>query len=274
MRSALADFLRTRRAQIRPEQVGLPAETGRKVPGLRREEVAHLADISPEYYLRLEQGRHRQPSPQVLSSLGRALLLDEDGVTYLHRLVRLDNGAPSSDFSDAQVAHSVQRTIDALPGAACVVLSSTGDVIRASDGLVSLIGDEFTRSGNLVLSVFSQSFRSRTSDWEHVAEAIVANLRFRADPADPHLREIVGLLSLRDPDFRRMWAQHRAGPWNCGSITFRATEGVAVGIAFQNFEIPGTPGWVLSVLRAEAQTRRAPAHVRSDHAPFEAASVR
>ncbi|WP_435211357.1 helix-turn-helix domain-containing protein [Streptomyces sp. bgisy034] len=82
----LGDFLRARREQLSPQQAGLPAGRRRRVPGLRREEVAHLAGISPEYYLRLEQGRNQHPSDQILESLAAALQLDDDAVAYLHRL--------------------------------------------------------------------------------------------------------------------------------------------------------------------------------------------
>ncbi|MFJ6651895.1 helix-turn-helix domain-containing protein [Microbacterium sp. NPDC091313] len=272
MRSALADFLRARRAQVRPEDAGLPADPGRRVPGLRREEVAQLADISPEYYLRIEQGRHRAPSPQVLDALARALLLDQDGAYYLRRLVRLDSGPGVLGTPDPRVAASVQRTVDAMGDCAAVVLTPVGDVVVANDRLVAVIGEGLVRTGNLVLAVFSQSFRSRAAEWESVAESVVANLRFRADPGDPHLREIVGLLSLRDADFRRIWAQQSARSWNCGSISFVLDDGSGASVGFQNFEVPGSPGWVMSVLRIdgspvsarpeEEAERRVPAGVR------------
>lgn len=251
MRSPLGDYLRARRAQVTPEQVGLPVEPGRKVKGLRREEVAELAGISAEYYLRLEQGRHRQPSPQVVECLARALCLDTNGAYYLHRLVRLQSGPAVVGDTDPTVATNVKATLELWQHTPAIVFTSVGDVVFTNERAQSLTGPAISPGVNLVLMIFSEYCRENADDWEAMARNGVANLRWRANPFDPHLQEIVGLLSLRDPDFRRIWALHEAYPDDFGTMTFRSRHEGNVDVRFQNFQIPGTLDWMLMVMRLE-----------------------
>lgn len=254
MTSPLGDFLRSRRAQISPEQVGLPADAGRKVKGLRREEVASLASISFEYYLRLEQGRHRQPSSQVVESLAKALLLDEDGVYYLERLVRLQAGPAVIDHVRPELKSSIEALLGLWDTMTAYVCTPTGDVVLSNPRARTVGGPMFTEGSNLVISMFSASCRDSVCDWEAAAADVVANLRYRADPTDPHLQEIVGLLSMRDPDFRRLWARADARAMNSGSLRLSRGEWGRMRLVFQHFLIPDTPGWVLAVARTETDS--------------------
>lgn len=236
----------------------MPVEPGRKVKGLRREEVAELADISFEYYLRLEQGRHRQPSPQVIECLARALLLDKHGAFYMHRLVRLQAGPGILGEPDPAVAENLRETLEMWDHTPAIVFTPNADVVSSNRLAKSLAGSSVEVGVNLVFMVFSDRCRAAAADWEAMARNCVANLRWRANPYDPHLQEIVGLLSLRDPDFRRIWAMHEAYPADLGVMTFRAPEHAEVNLRFQTFEIPSTPGWLLMVMRVDVGENRNP----------------
>lgn len=229
--------------------------------GLRREEVAALATISFEYYLRLEQGRHKQPSPQVVESLAKALLLDDDGIYYLERLVRLQSGPAVTE----QVKPEVRGRIDALLGMwenmTAYVFTPTGDVVLSNSRAQTMGGSMFDEGSNLVISMFSEACREAVSDWDSAAAAVVANLRYRADPNDPHLQEIVGLLSLRDADFRRFWARADTRAMNSGRLRLSRGSWGSILLSFQHFQIPDTPGWVLAVAHAEPL----PARTLSSH---------
>jgi len=254
----LASYLRARRSLVQPEDVGLPRESNRRVSGLRRQEVAALADISFDYYLRLEQGRHQQPSDQVLASLGRALLLDEDAQFHLFRMARISAGTsrtplrPMIDPDD-----NMSRLLEFWSHTPAVILDRNQDVVRANRLAVALGRGHLNPGNNLVISTFDQVVRDTAADWEDSAIQSVAALRYHGDPRDPRLREIVGVLSHRDPDFRRIWARHDARPMRSGTLRSDIERVGLVDLCFQNFAIPGHTGHTLSTFFAESDSRGA-----------------
>jgi transcriptional regulator with XRE-family HTH domain len=204
----LGEYLRARRELVRPADVGLPDAGRRRVPGLRREELAGLAGISPDYYLRLEQGRDFHPSEQVVDALARALRLDEDETAHLH-ILAYPAIARSQERSE-HVSSSIRRLIDSWPMSPAFVHGRRMDVLVAN--AISLAVFPFFRPGaNAVKAVFlDPTARSLYRDWEDVAAAAVARLRVLVGPRvdDPGLDDIVEDLSARSAEFRRLWGRH------------------------------------------------------------------
>lgn len=244
--SLLATYFRARRELIQPEDVGIPRETNRRVQGLRRQEVAALADISFDYYLRLEQGRHHQPSEQVLASLGRALLLDDDAMIYVYRLAH-DTGrprlrpAPRSEGIDENVV----RLLDHWSHTPAIIIDRNQDVIRANRLALALGRGHLDPGYNLVVTLFDPTIRSSIPNWEDAALQALAALRFESDPFDLRLHDIVETLSSRDDDFVRMWARHDARPFMSGTIRANLDSVGPIELKYQNFAIPGHGGYTL-----------------------------
>ncbi|GLW56769.1 helix-turn-helix transcriptional regulator [Kitasatospora phosalacinea] len=222
-RSDIRDFLVSRRAKLAPERVGLPAGRRRRVPGLRREEVAVLAGVSTEWYTRLEKGHIGGVSADVLEAVSRALLLDEDERTYLLDLARVARPArrrphPQRPREDAALPPSVQWMVDAMTMAPAFVRTGRLDVV-ADNALCRALYAPMFDSGttrdrgcaNLPRYFFlDPGSRDFFVDWEEGARATVAVLRAEAgrEPHDLALRELVGELSTLSSDFRTMWASH------------------------------------------------------------------
>ncbi|MFE9287503.1 helix-turn-helix transcriptional regulator [Streptomyces olivaceus] len=219
-RSEIRDFLISRRARITPERVGLPAGRRRRVPGLRREEVATLAGVSTEWYTRLEKGHIGGVSEDVLEAVARALLLDEDERTYLLDLARAARPARRSPprRKDVKIPSPVQWMVDAMTMAPAFVRSGRLDIVASNAlcrALYSPMFDSDT-TGDRGCANFARYFfldpgsRDFFADWEEGARATVAVLRAEAgrEPHDRALRELVGELSTLSPDFRTMWASH------------------------------------------------------------------
>ncbi|MFE9674179.1 helix-turn-helix transcriptional regulator [Streptomyces sp. NPDC006259] len=214
--SEIREFLRTRRARITPEQAGLaPYGGARRVPGLRREEVAQLAGVSVDYYIRLERGRTRGVSEAVLEAVARALRLDDTERAHLFDLTQPSPARARSRRPPApQRVHPVlYRTLDSL-GVPAVVQGRRTDVL-AANRLAHALYTDFEarprRERNFARFVFlDEAARSLYVDWERVAGDCLAALRLYAGrhPDDPQLTELVGELSLRSDAFRRMWADH------------------------------------------------------------------
>lgn len=237
--SRLADYLKARRAQLNPEDLGYPRDPYRRVPGLRREEVADLAGISLEYYTRLEQGRSYQMSEHVLAGLTRALRLEPSAAAYFYRLA-----LPAPDLQIVRevepvseiLAHLVEQWSD-LP---VYVFDRNQDILVANDLAYAMFPTHAAAGNNCVLSTFMAPAEGRGLEgWQSVARSTVAALRFHGDPADPRLQEIVGELSVRDPDFRRMWADHDAHPLDSGTAPV-LVDGFGFGeFPWQILNIPG-----------------------------------
>jgi len=250
-RSALADYLRARRALLTPEDIGRSTEPGRRVKGLRRQEVAERAGISLEYYIRLEQGQKHQVSDQVLASLARALKLDESGRAYLYRLAL---PSPVTALpAPRRIGSLVQKLVEQWSATPAYIFDRNQDLVFVND-LAAVLSPGFAEVGNnLVLMLFDAPAEKRAEEnWQSSARATVAALRFHGDPSDPRLQEIVGTLSVRDRDFRQIWATHEARPLTSGlAPNFVAGFGW-VDLPWQILEVPG--GHFLNVNVAEPGT--------------------
>ncbi|WP_329217973.1 helix-turn-helix transcriptional regulator [Streptomyces sp. NBC_01485] len=207
----LGDFLRSRRARIRPEEVGLPSYGRRRVPGLRREEVAQLAGVSVDYYIRLEQGRGPSVSDTVLDAVARVLRLDETEHAYLHAVARPRK--PSARPSAPRVRPGVQLLLDSMERTPAFVLDARMDVLAwnaladAIFGYGSATPDARSIPRHIFLDPAARDFYP---EWPAVAVQCVAHLRMLAGhhQNDRRLTSLVGELSLKSDHFRRLWADH------------------------------------------------------------------
>lgn len=210
----LQEFLHSRRAKITPEEAGLQPHPGpRRVPGLRREEVAQLAGVSVDYYIRVERGRSAHVSEAVLDALARALKLNDVERAHLFRIARPSRSKPRQ-LPPQRVRPGLQLLVDTLADVPVLVLGRRLDVL-ASNRLARALYTDFdalpARHRNMARLLFlDEQVRTLHTDWEDSARGTVASLRLYAGryPHDPALAELVGELSLRDPDFRRWWAEH------------------------------------------------------------------
>ncbi|MGW1803301.1 helix-turn-helix transcriptional regulator [Streptomyces sp. NPDC001984] len=212
----IREFLRTRRARITPEQAGLaPDPRARRVPGLRREEVAQLAGVSVDYYIRLERGRTQGVSETVLEAVARALHLDDTERAHLFDLAQptATRTRRSRPLNPQKVRPALYRALDLL-NAPAMVLGRRMDVLAANRLGYALITDFQARphrERNSARFVFlDDAARTLYTDWELVAGDCVATLRLYAGRhhEDPQLAELIGELSLHSDAFRRMWADH------------------------------------------------------------------
>jgi transcriptional regulator with XRE-family HTH domain len=205
----IGEYLRARRELIRPEDVGLPDNGHRRVPGLRRDELAMLAGISTEYYTRLEQGRDRRPSPQVLDAVARALGLDGDATAHLHSLGTPE--APRRRRAE-RVRPGVQQLLDAWTSTPAYVQSPLQDVL-AANRLAVLLSPVFRPGGNILRSVLlDPEVQEFLPGWTQRVGSLIAALRAMVGPDvdDPRLTDLVGELSVKSDLFRRLWPRHDA----------------------------------------------------------------
>jgi transcriptional regulator with XRE-family HTH domain len=238
--SLLGDYLRARRAVLQPEDVGLLRGERRRVGGLRRQEVAKLAGISTEYYLRLEQGRDRQPSDQVVAALAGALQVGEFGLRHMRRLVLLQQA--NADRARRPVsAASVHPLLDFWPRTPVAVVDANLDVLTSNGIAQALDGELLTPGANLLIGIFDRSDPDSPA-WLAAAERGVAALRFRCDPDDPRLQDVVGRLSVRHPLFRRMWARHDSRPWPEGVVRSPVRGRGLFAFRFQTLDLPTLEG--------------------------------
>ncbi|NEE04650.1 helix-turn-helix transcriptional regulator [Phytoactinopolyspora halotolerans] len=249
-RTELADFLTRRRAALRPTDVGLaePESTRRRrTPGLRREEVAMLAGVSVDWYIRLEQGRAERPSSSVLDALSRALRLTADERAHLYALARAERPPLSAAPRETPDA-SLQRTLTALPDdVPAMVLGRKWDVLASNHALHELLVpfDQYPAgSRNLVeLTFLDPALRDRYVDWADVASETVAN--FRASVARhlelPDVQQLVHALSTRSPDFAARWADHQVREKSSGTKRIRRDTGHAVVYQYDTLLSPANP---------------------------------
>jgi transcriptional regulator with XRE-family HTH domain len=224
--SEIREFLRTRRARITPEQAGLAPHGGaRRVPGLRREEVAQLAGVSVDYYVRLERGRTKGVSETVLDAVARALQLDDTERAHLFDLTQPKPTARTRrkrPLAPQRVHPVLYRTLDSL-NVPAVVQGRRLDVLAANKLAYALYTDFEARprhERNFARYVFlDEAARTLYADWEQVAGDCLAMLRLYAGrhPDDPQLTELIGELSLHSDTFRSMWADHDVIAHNSGT---------------------------------------------------------
>jgi transcriptional regulator with XRE-family HTH domain len=210
----LREFLRTRRGRVQPDDVGIQTSGLRRVPGLRREEVAMLAGVSVDYYARLEQGRLLQPSDQVLDAIARALRLLDVEKLYFHNLVRATIAAPkAAEVRLAPLDGGIRMMLDSFETPA-IIVDLRGDVHAMNRmGRALAVGLEAMPSpnSNHVRWLFLHpSTRDLFVDWEMNARVSVGVLRDAAGryPHDPQLHALIGELSVASPEFRNWWAEH------------------------------------------------------------------
>ncbi|MER5347392.1 helix-turn-helix transcriptional regulator [Streptomyces mirabilis] len=251
--NALGGFLRARRAQLRPEVTGLPTTGRRRVPGLRREEVATLAGVSTDYYMRLEQGRERHPSQQVLEAVARALRLDDEAVAHLYRVATLTARRTRRAPRVERVAPHLRRLLDTWSDTPAFVLGHALDVL-ARNRLAGALYAGFTHSDNLLLMTFlDPAAHHFYRDWDRAAESSVATLRRAAgiDPEDPRLRELVGELSMKSVDFRVLWARHDVRGKTREAKLFHHAQVGDLELHYEAFTINSAPTQQLIVYQAE-----------------------
>lgn len=210
--SELGNFLKARRGELNPADVDLPETARRRVPGLRREEVAQLASISTEYYTRIEQGRLHASGP-VLIDLARVLRLDDDQRDYMLELAGKERAKPRRR-STQQVRPQLRRLLDGTDAPA-LVLGRRMDVLAWNPLAAALFADFAkvpAKDRNYVRIVFTDpAFRTLYDDWATVARTCVSYLHMEVarHPDDPQLAALVGELSVQDPQFRKWWAAHQ-----------------------------------------------------------------
>lgn len=266
-KSDIREFLASRRAKITPQQAGLPAYgSNRRVPGLRREEVALLAGVSIDYYARLERGYLAGASDEVLDALAGALQLDEAERAHLHDLAR---GA------GARAARRTRRTRGPIPAGVLRVLDSMSDSpafirngrldILATDRLgralyAPLFADDVPRPVNIARYQFLHpGGRDFFPDWDISLNTTVSLLRTEAGrtPHDSDLTGLIGELVTRSEEFRTAWAKHNVRLHHTGRKVFHHPEIGEVALDFDAMELPAQPGLTLTAYSAEPHT---PAH--------------
>jgi transcriptional regulator with XRE-family HTH domain len=247
----LGDFLRGRRARVRPAEAGLPAGSRRRVPGLRREEVALLAGVSVDYYVRLEQGRERHPSPQVLNALGTVLRLDDDARSHLFRLAGLTPRPtqPGPERADPELL----RLLDGWPDNPALVLGRAYDVL-AGNRLGYALFEEFRGGANLLVKLFlDPDARTFYKDWQAAAVNTVAGFRLLhgQDPHHPRVREVLGSMLEHSPEFAEMWRRNEARGKQTELKTFRHRDVGDLTLRMHAFDVRAAPGQQLVVYHAE-----------------------
>ncbi|GHH60438.1 helix-turn-helix domain-containing protein [Streptomyces umbrinus] len=253
----LGDYVRARRELVTPEQVGIPVMGVRRVPGLRREEVAMLAGISVDYYLRLEQGRDRNPSVQVLESIARVLRLDEDATAHL---LLLGADRPRRHRTRPRprketVPSSIAKLVATLQIPA-LVEGRYFDVLAANT-LATALSPRFTAGANRLLSLFlDPAEQALYPYWEGAAGGMVAGFResVGTDTDDPRFIELVGELSLASPLFSRLWARHDVQACEAAPKHIEHPQVGGLQLNRERLSIDGAPGQTLVVYHPDPGT--------------------
>jgi transcriptional regulator with XRE-family HTH domain len=266
VQAELKEFLRSRRARLRPEDSGIGGTAGgRRVPGLRREELARLAGISVDYYVRLEQGRDLNPSDAVLDAIARALRLDDTERAHLFDLARVTPARRRRPVRPQRVAPATYQLLETLDAAVspALVLGRRLDVLAANRTARALVADFPAlpaRERNYARFVFlDPAARDLHPEWPAVAADTVATLRLDAGrhPDDPALTALVGELSIKDEDFRRWWADHRVLARSSGVKRYHHPVVGELTLTYQALTLPDGPDQTLFVYTAASGT---PAH--------------
>ncbi len=255
--SEVREFLRTRRARINPAQAGLPTGTGhRRVPGLRREEVALLAGISVDYYARMERGNLTGVSDEVIAALARALQLDDAETQHLQDLTRAAQPVPAATrrpqrATDRTVRPTLQRFLDAITGTPTWVRNRRMDYIAgnalARELLSPLLTDPSNEANNARFVFLNPAARTYYPDWERGADDIVATLRTYAtqNPLDKGLTDLIGELVTRSDAFRHRWSAHNVRFHRTGIKRIHHPDVGDLEFAYEAMELPDTPGWTM-----------------------------
>jgi transcriptional regulator with XRE-family HTH domain len=261
-KSEIREFLTSRRAKITPDQAGITAYGSRRVPGLRREEVAVLAGVGVDYYTRMERGNLGGVSDSVLEALARALQLDDAERAHLFDLARVAHPTTERPRRRAlqNVRPSVQRMLDAMTGAPAVVQNGRGDILGANQLGRALYSEMYldpARPANHARFIFlDPRARDFYPDWDSVANITVANLRSEAghDPYDRDLSDLVGELSTRSDEFRTRWAAHNVRIHRTGVKRVHHPVVGDLELTFEMLQLTADPGLNLLTYNAEPDT--------------------
>ena len=255
----LADFLRRARGAVDVSRAGLPFDGRvRRVPGLRREEVALLAGVSTDYYTRLEQGRPIVPSDGVVDALARALELDDAGSAHLRDLIgaRSAHRAPTVQ----RVRPALHQFLDALDTQPALILGRRTDVL-ASNRLARALFADFERMRPRERNyarwiLLDDDARDLFADWETQARTAVESLRLDLGtvPGDRAANELVAELTAASPEFRRWWTEHRVHQRTSGTKRLRHAMVGELTVQYETLTFPGDPGQTLFVYTAEVGT--------------------
>ncbi|WP_159765924.1 helix-turn-helix transcriptional regulator [Streptomyces sp. HM190] len=259
----IREFLTSRRAKITPEQAGLPAGTRRRVPGLRRSEVAALADVSVEYYAKLERGNLAGVSPAVLEAVARALQLDDAERAHLLNLAQAADGTdvltrPRRRTPRAWSPHrSLQWVLDAVTAGPAFVRNGRMDILAANQLARAFYADVYATPGNQAnlarFQFLDPASRRFYPDWDQAADMAVAILRTEAgrNPHDKDLHDLVGELSTRSDDFRTRWGAHNVRHHGSGTKRFHHPAVGDLTLAYEGLEMTAEPGLSLTIYTAE-----------------------
>ncbi|MFD8235754.1 helix-turn-helix transcriptional regulator [Streptomyces sp. NPDC059696] len=252
MDGELGDFLRSRRARIRPEEVGLPSYGRRRVPGLRREEVAQLAGVSVDYYVRLEQSRGPGDptrtrsggvSDAVLDAIARVLRLDGAEQAYLRAVAR-PRRQDGPDPAASRVRPGVRLLLDGMDRSPAYVLDHRMEVLAWNALAGAVLG--FDGPGDLSLPrrlFLDPDARELYPDWDGVTEQMVAHLRLQAGhhPGDRATAELVAELSRASERFRHLWADHLVKPCDHGVKLLRHPVAGLLTLPYETLTVPAAP---------------------------------
>jgi len=257
-RAELGQFLRARRAALKPDDLGLPEFGRRRVPGLRREEVAQMAGVSVAYYTRLEQGNSENVSAEVLDAIARALRLTEAEHTYLTQLARPKLHKKKVPCQrQRQLRPALQQLLDAFDGVPAYVIGQRSDILGWNRLAAALFGNWAELAAQernwARLHFLSPTTRELFIDWEAKASAIVGFLRMDAGrcPDDPQLAALVGELSVKSEEFRRLWAAYEVRGKNHGALRFKHPLVGELTLSYETFPVADDADLSLIVYHAE-----------------------
>ncbi|MGW9032901.1 helix-turn-helix domain-containing protein [Streptomyces sp. NPDC055722] len=244
-RAELSEFLRTRRARLKPEDVGLP-DFGRyrRVPGLRREELAQLAGVSVAYYTRLEQGNGQNVSAEVLGAIARALRLSDAEHAHLTHLAKPKAHKKKPAARSQHVRVPLRQLLDAFDGVPAYIVGRRAEVLAWNRMAAAVFGDWSQvpqQERNWARMVFLRSeYHDLFVDWQQKAIDIVCQLRYEAGchPDDPQLSALVGELSVKSEAFRRLWATHDVKEKSHGLKLMRHPLVGDLALQFESFRLP------------------------------------
>ncbi|MFJ5724459.1 helix-turn-helix transcriptional regulator [Streptomyces sp. NPDC093149] len=262
-REEVREFLTSRRAKITPERAGLPPGSRRRVPGLRRSEVATLADMSVEYYAKLERGHLAGVSPAVLEAVARVLQLDDAERAHLLNLARAADGSealtrPRRHSTRQWKPHrSLQWTLDAITAGPAFVRNGRMDVLAANQLARAFYTDVYATPGNQAnlarFNFLDPASRRFYPDWDTFADVAVAILRTEAgrNPHDKDLHDLVGELSTRSDEFRTRWGAHDVRHHGTGTKRFHHPAVGELTLAYEGLDMAAEPGLTLTIYSAE-----------------------
>jgi transcriptional regulator with XRE-family HTH domain len=264
----IREFLMTRRARIKPAEVALPSGPRRRVPGLRREEVAQLAGVSTEYYTQIERGNVTGVSDDVLNAVARALRLSDDETVHFCNLARAaitTRGVTRPKRGSRQhVPDGLQALIDSMTTSPAIVMNGSLDILAANSlgrALYAPVFDRATGAPNLARFIFFDSFADQVfPQWKRMADEAVALLQAEAarSPHSPGITQIVGELATRSEEFRTRWAAHNVTAHRHGTKQFRHPEFGELTLMYNVLAVTAVPG--LSVVGYTAEPNSPSAH--------------